>query len=616
MSRTKSRIIVTIIALVIMLSSTMAFGDTMIFTDISGHWAKDYIEDIYSRKITTGYPDATFKPQGNISKLESIVMIAKLMGYSDTESAYYINQYKEKLEKNNIPAWAQGATAYALFNDILLEKDLADLVSTANQTYAKRYEVATYIGRVLQYGAGEKISSIYVIPYLDELSIPVEAAPYIDLLLKNNILDKSSNDGRFLPNNLITRAEVSKLISLSAKILDNKSNGNTTPTLPPTEGNVDTKTISGDIDNIIRGTKNTISILNGKEKSVYDIADDAKITVDGKTATLSKLSVGQQVTAKVENNRIVELKATTVGEDIEGYYYYYLDGKTPKVFIKDKNDDVISFDFTGNTKVYLMNKSVKIGDLNFGDIVTVKSLDNKAIEIKAESKDKIVEGVVDHVSSTSKEDVLEVVLDDKSVKTFTISSKAALKRDRKSASFSDIKVGDEVEIGLEYDAVTYVNAYSVQRTEKGYIKNISFGQKSEITIEKYDGDLEVFEITPNTTIRIEDKNASIYDLRIGYEVELEMENDEVLWMESYRKLQGVTYQGKVIDLDSRNDIMELEIKAGEEIAIQVDNNTIYNDEKGQIIRLRDINEDDEIVVYAEDNGYYILAKRVFVLIRR
>ena len=616
MSRTKSRIIVTIIALVIMLSSTMAFGDTMIFTDISGHWAKDYIEDIYSRKITTGYPDATFKPQGNISKLESIVMIAKLMGYSDTESAYYINQYKEKLEKNNIPAWAQGATAYALFNDILLEKDLADLVSTANQTYAKRYEVATYIGRVLQYGAGEKISSIYVIPYLDELSIPVEAAPYIDLLLKNNILDKSSNDGRFLPNNLITRAEVSKLISLSAKILDNKSNGNTTPTLPPTEGKVDTKTISGDIDNIIRGTKNTISILNGKEKSVYDIADDAKITVDGKTATLSKLSVGQQVTAKVENNRIVELKATTVGEDIEGYYYYYLDGKTPKVFIKDKNDDVISFDFTGNTKVYLMNKSVKIGDLNFGDIVTVKSLDNKAIEIKAESKDKIVEGVVDHVSCTSKEDVLEVVLDDKSVKTFTISSKAALKRDRKSASFSDIKVGDEVEIGLEYDAVTYVNAYSVQRTEKGYIKNISFGQKSEITIEKYDGDLEVFEITPNTTIRIEDKNASIYDLRIGYEVELEMENDEVLWMESYRKLQGVTYQGKVIDLDSRNDIMELEIKAGEEIAIQVDNNTIYNDEKGQIIRLRDINEDDEIVVYAEDNGYYILAKRVFVLIRR
>ena len=616
MSRTKSRIIVTIIALVIMLSSTMAFGDTMIFTDISGHWAKDYIEDIYSRKITTGYPDATFKPQGNISKLESIVMIAKLMGYSDTESAYYINQYKEKLEKNNIPAWAQGATAYALFNDILLEKDLADLVSTANQTYAKRYEVATYIGRVLQYGAGEKISSIYVIPYLDELSIPVEAAPYIDLLLKNNILDKSSNDGRFLPNNLITRAEVSKLISLSAKILDNKSNGNTTPTLPPTEGKVDTKTISGDIDNIIRGTKNTISILNGKEKSVYDIADDAKITVDGKTATLSKLSVGQQVTAKVENNRIVELKATTVGEDIEGYYYYYLDGKTPKVFIKDKNDDVISFDFTGNTKVYLMNKSVKIGDLNFGDIVTVKSLDNKAIEIKAESKDKIVEGVVDHVSCTSKEDVLEVVLDDKSVKTFTISSKAALKRDRKSASFSDIKVGDEVEIGLEYDAVTYVNAYSVQRTEKGYIKNISFGQKSEITIEKYDGDLEVFEITPNTTIRIEDKNASIYDLRIGYEVELEMENDEVLWMESYRKLQGVTYQGKVIDLDSRNDIMELEIKAGEEIAVQVDNNTIYNDEKGQIIRLRDINEDDEIVVYAEDNGYYILAKRVFVLIRR
>lgn len=613
MNRTKFRIVVAMVTLLVMLSSALSFAASTVFTDINGHWAKEYIEDIYNRKLTTGYPDATFKPQGNITKLEAIVMIAKLMGYSDNEAAYYTNQYKQELEQYKIPAWAQGATAYALFNDILLKEDLTGLVSSGKNIDAKRHEVATYIGRVLQYGAGEQIGTIYVIPYIDEMSIPAVAAPYIDLLLKKGILDKESNNGRFLPNNLISRAEVSKLVSLAAKILDKGSNSN--PTTSPST-NTERKTINGEIDNVILGSKNIISIANGSKQQIYDIASNANITVDGKTATVKQLEIGQSITAIVENDSIIDIKAITTEEVLEGYFYYYLEGRDPKVFIKDDKDNVKGLSFTTNSKVYLMDKSVNIKELTPGDIIYVTHIDGEVIKIEAETKEKTLDGVVKSKGGSKDKYTLEVLLDDNTRETFTITSKATLKRDRKTVSFDEIKVGDEVKITKEYETVTYVNASSVQETVEGYIKKIDIGQKTEITIEKEDKTTETFVLTPNTTIMIEDEKAGVYDLRLNYQVELEIENGEVVSMETYRKLKGTSYEGKVTYMDSRRGTMEIEVGAREEITVDVDDNTIYNDEDGRIIRFRDINVGDEIVVYAEDNGYYIVAKRVFVMIRR
>ncbi|QUH19143.1 S-layer homology domain-containing protein [Alkaliphilus sp. B6464] len=618
MSRTKFRTAVAMVTLSVTLSSALSFAAPTVFTDISGHWAKEYIEDIYNRKITTGYPDATFKPQGNITKLETIVMISKLMGYTDNEAGYYTNKYKQELEQYKIPAWAQGATAYALFNDILLKEDLTGLVSSGKNLDAKRHEVATYIGRVLQYGAGEQIGTIYVIPYIDEMSIPTAAAPYIDLLLKKGILDKESNNGRFLPDNLISRAEVSKLASLAAKILDKGSSGNpTTPpttTLPPT--NTVRETINGEVDNVILGTKNIISIANGSKQQIYDIASNANITVDGKTATAKQLEIGQSVTAIVEDDIIIDIKAITTEEVLEGYFYYYLEGRDPKVFIKDDKDNVKGLSFTTSSKVYLMDKSVNIKDLTPGDIIYITHIDEEIIKIEAETKEKTLDGVVKSKGGSKDKYTLEVLLDDNTRETFTITSKATLKRDRKTVSFDEIKVGDEVKITKEYETVTYVNASSVQETVEGYIKKIDIGQKTQITIEKDDKTTETFVLTPNTTIMIEDEKAGIYDLRLNYQVELEIENGEVVSMETYRKLKGASYEGKVTYMDSRKGNIELQVGAREEIIVDVDDNTIYNDEDGRIIRFRDINVGDEIVIYAEDNGNYIVAKRVLVMIRR
>lgn len=620
MNRTKfkSAIIGIMGIMFVMLSTVLSFAAPTVFADIDGHWAKEYIEDVYKRQIITGYPDATFKPQGDITKLETIVTIAKLMGYSDNEGQYYINQYKQKLEDNNIPDWAQGTVAYALFNDILLEKELQSLVSVSNQTYAKRHEVAIYIGRVLQYGAGEELEKIYVIPYKDEMSISNEAKPYVNLLLNKKILDEFSNDGRFLPNNEITRAEVAKLISLSAKILDDVSDGdiNVEPgpiISPPTD--IVRKTINGYIDNIIFGDKNIISIKSEGSRLIYEIDSKADISINGKVAAVEQLEIGQEATVIVEDNIIIDVEVFSNKEVLEGYFYYYLPGQMPKVFIKDNKDVIHDFSFTNNSRVYFSDKLTNIESLNLGDMITITYIDDEIIKIEAEPKEKYFEGVVRAKNDNKDDYTLEVLLDNNIIETFTIESKTKLRRDRRSARFEDIKIGDEVEITTEYETVTLVNAFSVKETVEGYIKKIDIGPKIEITVEKQDGTVETFILTPKTVIRVEEKRTGIYDLRLNYEVELEIENDEVLWVEAYRSFQGSSYIGKVTYADTRRGILELQIKAHEKIEIYVDDETTYIDENEEPIRFKDIYIDDEVGVFAEDNGYYIVAKRVFVIRR-
>lgn len=609
----------------VLLSSSFSFATPTVFTDISGHWAEDHIEDVYERKIISGYEDATYRPGGNITKLEAVIISAKLMGYSSSESQYYISQYSSALSDNNIPSWAQGEVAYALFNDIISEEDLKDLVSTNKQTYAKRQDIAIYIGRVLEYGAGEKLKSIYSIPYDDEMIIPDDIEPYIDLLLRKDILNKTSNNGRFLPNNAISRAEVAKIVSLSAEILDgNSSGGNTTPDNKEdddTESNdkVETEIISGYVDSIIKGSRNVISIVDGDESHIHNIDEDADITLDNRKADVDKIKKGQNVTVVIEDNIIVSIEAEEAEEVTEGYFYYFLTGQEDQVHIQDKNDDdeIIKFVLTNNSEVYLDDESIDVRDVKFGDIVTIKHIGEEIVELEIEPKEKSLEGVVkDIYEEDDDEYVLEVLLEDDNIEEFIIDSDTDIRRDRKSVDYDEIKIDDEVELELEYDKVIEVNAFSVQKTIEGFIKGISIGEKTEITVEDYDGNTEVFEVTPKAEIIIEEERAGIYDLRPNYEVEIDLENNEVVWIESYRKLQGVTYEGKVLDVDYRDDIFEMEISRKEELEIEIDDDTIIIDENGDTIRLRDINEDDEILVYGQDNGYYVLATRILVLIPR
>ena len=50
------------------------------FSDIDGHWAEIYIEELYDQNITGGYPDGTYRPENRVTRAEMAVFLLNAIG--------------------------------------------------------------------------------------------------------------------------------------------------------------------------------------------------------------------------------------------------------------------------------------------------------------------------------------------------------------------------------------------------------------------------------------------------------------------------------------------------------------------------------------------------------
>ncbi|MDP4181065.1 MAG: S-layer homology domain-containing protein [Bacillota bacterium] len=73
------------------------------FNDISKHWAKNYIEEIYRSKLIEGYKDGSFKPDSQIKRCECVTIIDRLLyrgplkdvdcGFKDVKKSHWAYGY-------------------------------------------------------------------------------------------------------------------------------------------------------------------------------------------------------------------------------------------------------------------------------------------------------------------------------------------------------------------------------------------------------------------------------------------------------------------------------------------------------------------------------------------
>ena len=73
----KYRLTLTVVCIALCLaalSSFVCFADAK-FTDVDGHWAKEYIEYGVEKGYINGYEDKTFKPNKTVTRAEFSKMI-------------------------------------------------------------------------------------------------------------------------------------------------------------------------------------------------------------------------------------------------------------------------------------------------------------------------------------------------------------------------------------------------------------------------------------------------------------------------------------------------------------------------------------------------------------
>lgn len=182
------------------------------FSDIEEHWAREHIRWAYLWGLVNGYPDGSFKPQGNITALEGVFMVSHLV--RDLKGIEPYTALDMEIDWTVIPEWAREAlreqTALRIMNQ----------TQTYDQSPLSRYQLAVMLAKALELqksegpGPGAQVG----VPFSDLEQIPGEGRGYVVALWNLGLI--AGDNGKFEPERLVTRAEAAAMLMNVIQMLD------------------------------------------------------------------------------------------------------------------------------------------------------------------------------------------------------------------------------------------------------------------------------------------------------------------------------------------------------------------------------------------------------------
>lgn len=127
-------------------------------------------------------------------------------------------------------------------------------------------------------------------------------------------------------------------------------------------------------------------------------------------------------------------------------------------------------------------------------------------------------------------------------KSFNLSEDALIYLDGKTASFSDLKTDDNVNIEIINDKISEVNAVAYIRDIEGVLKGVNVSSRY-IEVELKDGTKATYNLHSNADILRNDRAANLSDLRKGDKISLRIKNNVVTRLDA--EIIKSTVEGKV-----------------------------------------------------------------------
>lgn len=166
-------------------------------TDIEGHWAKDYINQLYNDYVVSGYDDGRFGPDDNVTRAQ-IVKIA-LLGF-DQEISSGANIFSDLLSSE----W--------YYDYVLSASELGIVSGYSDNTFRPDNPVtrAEALKIILVTGGITEFDS--VVPNFSDVDTVNDWFALYTTYAKDSGLVSGYTDGTFRGNQSISRAEVCKIV--------------------------------------------------------------------------------------------------------------------------------------------------------------------------------------------------------------------------------------------------------------------------------------------------------------------------------------------------------------------------------------------------------------------
>ncbi len=185
--------------------TTTPGGETISFTDLEGHWAKDIALKLAEQGLIKGYPDNTFGPDNVITRVEAVAILVRALNL-DTKGESELTGF---VDSGDIPAWARGSAAAAVRAGLVKGATVEGGLAFSPNSPVTRVELASIIARIINQKLNPTL--IPMIEFPDSGDIPDWAKSDINLAAYKGII-KGYPDGSFQPARQVTRAEAASMI--------------------------------------------------------------------------------------------------------------------------------------------------------------------------------------------------------------------------------------------------------------------------------------------------------------------------------------------------------------------------------------------------------------------
>ena len=184
------------------------------FLDLSGYaWAEDSINTLYNMNVIKGYSETEYGPSGNVSRIEFITMLARVLKNLNYVPGYYKQiYYYSDYDKNHY-----SKREYDFLMRLLEDADPHDTFAAGY--YAMDYVFGTRLDMNKPITRGEVVALMdpflrHAPDYSTYKFTNIVANKFQASFVKaaSNGLIKGYEDGSFRPNNYITRAEIAVII--------------------------------------------------------------------------------------------------------------------------------------------------------------------------------------------------------------------------------------------------------------------------------------------------------------------------------------------------------------------------------------------------------------------
>ncbi|MHB8986999.1 MAG: S-layer homology domain-containing protein [Eubacteriales bacterium] len=568
---------ISLLLLVIFIFSWSSALEAATYKDKAALWPEAWqaIGELSAGDVVKGYQDGYFKPDSEVTKLETVALLIRIIGKEDQAKAMEKATVSYKVPANLF--WGRGYLIAAAEQGMLVKEHLYQLAPSEPAT---RAEVA-----VLVYHALKLSPTGATLNFSDAGEIPEAYRDFVASVVQNKIMVGLPGNV-FKPNDHITRAQMTVLLS---RLIDN-GKANPYPnrwmrgTLAEYSSSAGTITIKlgsyAVIDKTLAGDCQVFSGGNATTIGAVSPGAELKLVLngDGRVAFISVSSGGQATPGSLDSR---QGRVRSVWLSKGEYYISIVDPEGRSVTYKVEPDasvyqDGVQKDFSTLQEDMYVSYKVAAGLVSGVSILDTEQVQGKVISATS-SQLKIEKSSGDQLS-------------------FVVPQGVVVEKDGSNKNIDDLVKGNQVKVTVYDDKAIIIEIVSGSSGDiSGEIRSIDSSGTFHITIRDDDGNTREYQVDDSVDVYRDGDRIDFDELNEGEQVSLELDSDDVVTRIETMEDKN-TLSGKIKDIDSSGTFhITIEDKNGDYQEYKVDSDVdVYRD--GDRIDFEDLDEGEDVSI--------------------